>query len=75
MPLEEIWEEDDVITLAAERLAGQPAPDPSATAEVNPPSPVDVKVLEYVREMPSESPSKDMDSQGSRCEDEGFKTG
>jgi len=48
--LEDIWEED-VITLAADGLAVQPASGPSATAEV---SPVDVEVLEYVGEMPSE---------------------
>ena len=50
MLLEDIWEED-VITLAADGLAVQPASGPSATAEV---SPVDVEVLEYVGEMPSE---------------------
>jgi len=54
MPSEEIWEEDDMIALAAEGLAVQPASGPSATAEVNPPSPVDVNALEYVGEMPSE---------------------
>jgi len=43
-----------MIALAAEGLAVQPASGPSATAEVNPPSPVDVDALEYVGEMPSE---------------------
>ena len=43
MPLEKIWEEEDVIACAVEGLAVQPASGPSATAGVNPPSPVDFK--------------------------------